>query len=158
MLLPSPARSSPVAGADDTLPPWFTVRPPEKHDRDAGGDGHGSPLIHGETAGEDVAEVGRGLRADRVQRQRLAADDRVRLDVDALEPQVVGRRVLHVDGGDVQRRVEAVADQVARVEHDAVGEVDLADGEGAAAGLEVPAGVDDDLGVVAAVGVVPRWR
>ena len=64
------------------------------------------------------------------------------------------REVLHVDGGDVERRVEAVARQVARVEDDAVGEVDLAEGEGAAAGLEVPAGVDDDLGVVAAVGVV----
>ena len=82
-----------VAGAERHAAPWFTVRPPEKHDRDAGGDGHGPPLVDGEAAGEDVAEVGRGLRADGVQRQRLAADDRVRLDVDALEPQVVaGRR------------------------------------------------------------------
>ena len=51
-------------------------------------------------------------------------------------------RYWHVDGRDVQRRVEAVAGQVAGVEHGADGEVELADGEGAAAGLEVAAGVD----------------
>ena len=67
-----------------------------------------------------------------------------------------GPKVLHVDGGDVQRRVEAVARQVARVVHDAVVEVDMADGEGAGAGLEVAAGVDDDLGVADAV--QPWWR
>ncbi len=57
------------------------------------------------------------------------------------------RQVLHVDGRDEERRVEAVAGQVARVEHDAVDEIDIADGEGAAAGLEVPAAVDGDVGV-----------
>ena len=59
----------------------------------------------------------------------------------------VAGEVLDVDGGDVQRRVEGVAGQVARVEDGADVEVDVAEGEGAVAGLEVAAGVDDDLGV-----------
>ena len=83
-----------------------------EEDRDAGGAVTVPPWLDREAAGEDVAEVGRGLGADGVQGQRLAAGDGVRLDVDALEPEVVvagAGEVLDVDGGDVERRVEAVA-------------------------------------------------
>ena len=57
-------------------------------------------------------------------------------------------QVLHVAGGQVQRLVEAVAGQVAGVEDGAGVQGHLVEGEGAVAGLEVAAGVDDDQGGV----------
>ena len=56
-------------------------RRPSDH-RDVGPHGQRRPLVDGEVAGEDVAEVGGGLRADGVQGERLAAGEGVRLDVD----------------------------------------------------------------------------
>ena len=141
-------------GDDTTL---VHVEAAGEEDGDVCGRGDSTTLVDGESAGEDVAEVGGVLGADGIEREGLAVCDGVVLDLDALEAEVVvagSGEVLHVDGGDVERRVEAVADQVAGVEDDTIGQVDLAEGEGTAAGLEMPAGVDDDLGVVAAVGVV----
>ena len=64
-------------------------------------------------------------------------------------------QILHVGEGDVERRVESVARQVARVEDAAVVEVDLVEREGAAGRLEVPApGVALDQDLVGAVGRV----
>ena len=133
------------------------IRSRSDQDRDVGPHGQGRPLIHGEVAGEDVKQVGGVLRADGVQGHALAAGESVRLDVDVLETQVVvggAGQVLHVDGGDIQGQVEGVADQVAGVEDGADGQVQLPDREGTVVGLEVSAGVDDDLGGVAAVGIV----
>ena len=103
-------------------------------------------------------EVRGGLRANRVQRHRLAGRERVRLDVDTLEAEVVAAdrrgKILHVDGGNVQRGVKGVAREVAGFDDGADIEVDLADDEVRIAGLEFATGIDDDLGKVTVEGAV----
>src|SRR5208337_2770036 len=106
------------------------------------------------TVGEDVTQRGGShlRRADvGVQRQRLAAGESRGLDVDVLEAGVVVAgpgQVLHIAGGQEQRQVEGVADQVAGVESAAAFQGKLIQSEGAVAGLELAAAGDVDVGRV----------
>src|SRR5204863_443427 len=122
-------------------------------DVDVGADAERCSHAHREVAQEDVAEVGRGLRAHAVQGDALATGEAARLDIDVPEAEVVvggPGQVLHVEGRDEQGQVEGVADQVAGVQHRVgvdhhLGSPGAGDGEGGAAGLEVPAPTDHDL-------------
>ena len=111
---------------------------------DVGPDGQGRPLVDGEVAGEDVAEVGRGLGADGVQVDGLAAGERVRLDVDAWNRRLLERYWTSM-AGMYSGESKPSPTRSPGVEDDADAEVTWPRAKVVPAGLEVAAGVDGDF-------------